>query len=90
MRRRSVAAIEAADAARGLQFETKRAGNRRSFDQPDRHAITEPVRFTAAYRAQRMPVLVVAKVFIPDGARRDEAIRAGLVELHEQARARDP
>ena len=33
--------------------------------------------------------LVVAEIFVADGARRDEAVGAGLVELDEQAGARD-
>ena len=73
-----------------MKFKTKRAGNRRGFDQADRHAIAEPVRFSAALGPQQMPVLVVAKIFVPDGARRNKAIGAGLVELDEQAGTRDP
>ena len=77
-------------AAFGQKLEAQRAGDRRRLDQLDRDAVAEPV---ASRRCGRRPcacaVLVVAEVLVADGARRDEAVGAGVVELDEQAGAGD-
>ena len=65
----------------------KRAGDRRGLDQPHRDAIAEPVGLAAAVADQRVAVLVIAEIVVADGARRDEAVGAGVVELDEQAGA---
>src|SRR5215475_3568225 len=74
-------------AALGEKFESQRAGDRRRLHQLDGDAVAEPVRLAAAVADQRMPTLVVAEEIGADGARRDEAIGAGVVELDEQAGA---
>src|SRR5258708_7295418 len=50
-------------------------------------ASAEAVRLAAASADQGMAVLVVAEIIRADGARRDEAVGAGVVELDEQAGA---
>ena len=52
-----------------------------------RHRIAEPVRHRAADKGAAG--FVEAEIFVADGARRDKAVGAGLVELDEQAGARD-
>src|SRR5207302_10557358 len=79
-----------ADAPLGLKLEPQRAGHKGWFDVADGTAIAQPLRFAAALGPQRMSVLMVAKILITDGACRNEAVGAGLVELDEQSGARDP
>src|SRR6516165_4279299 len=74
-------------AAFGEKFESQRARDRRGLDQPHRDAIAEAVRLAALSADQGMAVLVVAEIIGADGARRDEAVGAGVVELDEQAGA---
>ena len=54
-----------------------------------RDAVAEPVGLAARCADQRVAVLLVAEIFVADRARRDEAVGAGVVELHEQAGAGD-
>src|SRR5262245_33790536 len=74
-------------AAFGMKFESQRARGRRGLDEPHRDAIAEAVRLAAAGADERMAVLVVAEIIGADGARGDEAVGAGIVELDEQAGA---
>src|SRR5262245_63264678 len=74
-------------AAFGQKFESQRARDRRGLDQPHRDAIAEAVRLAAASADQGMAVLVVAEIIGDYGAREDEAVGAGVVELDEQAGA---
>src|SRR5262245_15771775 len=69
------------------EFESQRPGDRRRLDQAYRHLVAEPMGLAAVGADQRMPVLVIAEVLVADLAGRDEAVGAGLVELHEQAGA---
>ena len=72
----------------GKDLEPQRAGDRRGLDKPYGDRIAQAVGCRAADKG--VGGFVVAEVFVaPDGARRDEAVGAGLVELDEQARARD-
>src|SRR5437016_1744903 len=71
----------------GEKFESQRACDRRGLDEPHRDAIAEAVRLAAASADQGMAILVVAKIVGADGARGDESVRAGIVELDEQAGA---
>src|SRR5262249_56160722 len=70
-------------AAFGQKFESQRARNRRGLDEPHRDAIAEAVGLAAAGADQGMAVLVVAEIIGADGARGDEAVGAGVVELDE-------
>src|SRR2546421_190752 len=74
-------------AAFGEEFEPQRARDRRGLDEPHRDAIAEAVRLAAASADQGMAVLVVTGIIGADGARGDEAVGAGVVELDEQAGA---
>ena len=74
-------------AAFGQKFESQRARNRCGLDEPHRHAIAEAVGLAAAGADQGMVVFVVAEIIGADGARGDESVRAGVVELDEQAGA---
>src|SRR5262245_38611010 len=81
---RPVAAV-AVGATLREELEAQRAGDRRRLDQAHRDRIAEPVRHAAAIADQGMAILVVAEIFVTtDGARRYEAIGAGVVELDEQ------
>src|SRR5215210_7119935 len=68
------------------QFKPQRAGDGGCFDQPYCYAVAEPVRGAARATYHRVLVLLIAKVFVPDGARRNESVRTGIIELDEQAR----
>src|SRR5712691_10617437 len=72
------------------KLKSQRPGHRRRFDEAHRHPVAEAVALAARVPDPRMPVLVVAEIFAADGARRDETVSAGVVELDEQPRARDP
>src|SRR5262249_3831695 len=74
-------------AAFGQKFESQRARDRRGLDEPHRDAIAEAVCLAALSADQGMAVLVVAEIVGADGARGDESVRAGVVELDEQAGA---
>ena len=76
-------------AALGQKLEAQRAGNRRRFHQLDGDAVAEPVGLAGAVADHGVAGLVVAEIFVADGARRHEAVGAGLVQLHEQAGAGD-
>src|SRR5262245_24319965 len=75
-------------AAFGEKLESQRARDRRRLDEAHGDAIAEPVRLAAPVADQSMPILVIAEIIRADGARRDEAVRAGVVELDEQPGAR--
>src|SRR4051794_26268734 len=79
--------ISGLDASAGQQLEPQRAGDRRRLDQAHRDAIAEPPGLAGAVADQRVFGLVVAEKIVADGACRDEAVGAGLVELDEQAGA---
>src|SRR5215213_10140718 len=68
------------------QFKPQRAGDGSCFDQPHCYAVAEPVRGAAGATYHRVLVLLIAKVFVANGTRRNETIGAGIVELNEQAR----
>src|SRR5262245_59087733 len=72
------------------KLESQGAGDRRGLDQAHGAPVAEPVGLAAAVADQRVAILVIAEIFAPDGARRNEAVGAGIVELDEQAGARDP
>src|SRR5262249_15189757 len=74
-------------AAIGEKFESQRARERRRLDQAHGDAVSQPVRQAAALADEGMAILVVAKIFAADGARGNEAVRAGVVELDEQTGA---
>src|SRR6266478_7253418 len=74
-------------AALGKNFEAQRARDRRGLDEPHRDAIAEAVGLAALGADHGMAVLVVAEIIGADGARGDESVRAGVVELDEQAGA---
>jgi hypothetical protein len=67
----------------GKQLEPQRPGNGCRFDQADGHGITKTVALPGMIADQRMPLLPVAEIFHADGARRNKAIRPGIVELYE-------
>src|SRR5690349_3512865 len=77
-------------AARGKKFESQRACDRRGFDQPHRDSIAEPVGLAAARADQGMAVLMMAEIVVADGARRDEPVGAGVIELDKKAGAGRP
>jgi len=68
--------------------EAERASNRRRLDEFDGDRIAEPVRRRAADKSAAG--LVKAKIFVADGARRNETVRAGFVEFDKQSGARHP
>src|SRR5215218_3475064 len=68
------------------QFKPQRAGDGSCFDQPHCYAVAKAVRGAARATYHRVLILLIAKVFVPDGARRNESVGAGIVELDEQAR----
>src|SRR5262249_29850906 len=74
-------------AAFGKKFESQRARDRRRLDEPHRDAIAEAVGLAALSADQGMAVLVVAEIIGADSARGNESVRAGVVELDEQAGA---
>src|SRR5215213_5112704 len=71
------------------QFKPQRAGDGSCFDQPHCYAVAEAVRGAARATYHRVLVLLIAKVFVPNGTRRNDAIGAGIVELDEQTGAGD-
>ena len=77
------------DAAFGQKLEAERAGDRRRLDELHRDAVAEPVRLARAVADHGVHGLLVAEIFVADGARRNEAVGAGVVELDEQAGAGD-
>ena len=79
--------VRAVIAALGEKFESQRARDGRGLDEPHRDAIAEAGRLAAARADQGVAVLVVAEIIGADGARRNEAVGAGIVELDEQAGA---
>src|SRR5262249_59622345 len=70
--------------------ESHRAADRPASDQPHCDEMAEGVRLAAVSAEQGMAALVVAEIMGADGARRDEAVGAGVVELNEQAGAGSP
>ena len=78
MRARPASAVAAAGAALRQQLESQRARDRCSLDQAHRHAIAQPVRLAAAIADEGMAVFVIAEIFLPDGARGNEAVGAGV------------
>src|SRR5579862_6809992 len=92
-------AVEFRPATRGLsslltrrigmahKLETQCASNRRRLDQLDADRIAEPVDF--GMTDKRAAAFVKAKIFIADGAGRNETVGAGLIELDEQTGAGD-
>src|SRR5262245_37809143 len=70
------------------ELEAQGAGDRRRLDQPHGDRIAESVGYATAIADHGVAVLVVAEIFVAaDGARRNEAVGAGVVELDEQAGA---
>src|SRR4051794_38893284 len=67
----------------GEDFESQRAGERRSLDKLHRDRIAEPVRLAGVVANQHMARLVVTVIVLANRARRHEAVRTGFVELHE-------
>src|SRR5207302_1469760 len=72
------------------ELEPQRAGQRDRLDQPHRDMVAQPVALAARAADQRMAVLVIAEILVADGARRNEAVGARVVELDEQADAGHP
>src|SRR5437899_4644502 len=70
-------------------LEAQCTGDRRRLDEAHRDCIAEPIGLCAGVADQRVGALVVAEIFLAERRRRDEAIGAGVVELDEQAGARD-
>src|SRR5262245_10710185 len=87
---RSAAALPPAAAviaAFGEKLESQRARDRRGLHQAHGDLVAQAVGLAAAVADQGVLVLVVAEVVVADGARRNEPVGAGIVELDEQARA---
>src|SRR5262249_36395978 len=82
-------ATAAVIASLGEKFESQRARDRRRLDQAHGDAVAEPMGLATAVADQRVAILVVAEIFAADGARRNETVGAGVVELDEQAGASD-
>jgi hypothetical protein len=62
-------------------LEAQGARNRRRFDKLDRDRIAKTMRCRSTDESARG--LFETEIFLADGSRRDEAIGAGLVKLHE-------
>src|SRR5262249_29108574 len=75
-------------AALGEKLETQRACDRRGLDQPHGDAIAKAISLAAPRADQRVALLVIAEILAADGARGNEAVRAGVVEFDEKAGAR--
>src|SRR5262249_25265153 len=75
-------------AALGEKLESQRARDRRGLDQPHGDAIAKAISLAAARANERVAVLVIAEILAADGARGNEARRAGTVELDEEPGAR--
>src|SRR5204862_8336105 len=75
------------DAALGQQLEAERTGHGRGLDKFYRNAVAKPIRLARAIADHGVHGLLVAEIFVPDGACRNEAVGAGFVELDEQAGA---
>ena len=71
------------------KLESQRAGDRRGLDQAHGRPVAEPVRLAAAVADEGVAILVIAEILAADGARRDESVGAGVVELDEQPGAGD-
>src|SRR5688500_14781058 len=71
------------------QFETQRARHRRGFNKPHAHLIAKAVGLAAVVADERMIALVIAEIFVADGARRHKAVGTGVVKLDEEAGAGD-
>ena len=69
------------------KLKSERAGDRRRLDELHRDRIAEPVPHSAADK--RAAGFVEAEILVADGAGRDKAVGAGLVELDKQAGTRD-
>src|SRR5262249_29704629 len=76
-------------AALGEELKSQRAGDRRRLDELYRDRVAEPVGLAAALADHGVAVLAILEIFRADGAGRNEAVGAGLLELHEQAGAGD-
>src|SRR5258708_22825286 len=70
-------------------LEAQRTSDRRRLDQTHCDRIAEPRGLAAGVADQGVGALVVAEIVLAQGRRRDEAVGAGIVELDEQAVARD-
>src|SRR5262249_58597595 len=65
-------------------LKAQRSGNRRSFDQLDRHRIAKTVGFARAGTNHRVAFLVIAEIFVAYGSRRHEAVGTRVAQFHEQ------
>src|SRR5262245_43800372 len=76
-------------AAFGKQFEPQcsRCGDR--LDELDLDPVAQSMRLTGAFADKGVQLLFVAKEVFAERPCRDETVRARVVELHEQAGARD-
>src|SRR5262249_24084876 len=70
-------------------LETKRARERNRLDEFHLHLVAEAIGLAGAIANQRVVLLLVTEELGANGARRHEAVGAGLVELHEQPGAGD-
>src|SRR5262249_19007740 len=68
--------------------ESQRACDRRGLDQPHGDAIAKAISLAAPRADQRVALLVIAEILAANGARGNEAVRAGVVEFDDQAGAR--
>src|SRR5204863_7458576 len=88
--RERVARLLSCASALGQKFKSKGAGNRYRLDQAHRHRVAEPVGFTGRAADHRMFMFAKLEIIIADGSCRDEAVRAGVLKLYKQPRARHP
>ena len=75
--------------ALGQNLKAQRAGNRRCLNQLDRHRVAKAVGLARPGTDHCVALLIMAKVFVPNGSRRHEAIGSRVAQLHEQSRAGD-
>ena len=66
------------------QFEAQGACNRRRLDQTDLDLLANLINRAGAVANHGVAGFVVAKIFVTDGARRDEAVGAGFLERDKQ------
>src|SRR5829696_8833906 len=84
------AASPAGEASLGEDLEAQRPGDGRGLDQLHLHLVAETIGFTRVVAAHGVGSLVVAVVIVTDGGRRNEAVRAGLLQLDEEPRLCHP
>src|SRR5215468_561323 len=85
--RRSTAFAGTVIASLRQELEPQRARDRGGFDQAHTDAVAKTIGLAGVVADQRVLVFVVAEILAADRARRNETVRAGVIESDEQSGA---